>query len=172
MAEFHPARCHSQGRGLSDEHSLLYRHLPQNHYFATLMSRVPGANVNNNGPLSGIAQYRGMFGDRINVVSDGSNYKPACANAMDAPLSHVPASLTEILKVYRGIAPVSSGMETLGGTIITESRRSEFSDDGFLIENDSSLLITELGRTFVRNIAMKFDAYLDEKSKNSFSRTI
>ena len=64
---------------------------------ATLMRRVPGANGHNNGPLSGIAQDRGLFGDRVNVISDGTNYKPACANAMDAPLSHVPASLTETL---------------------------------------------------------------------------
>ncbi|RLA17011.1 MAG: hypothetical protein DRQ62_15415, partial [Gammaproteobacteria bacterium] len=62
---------------------------------AVLLHKVPGANVNVNGPLSGIAQYRGLFGDRVNVSSDGTNYKSACANAMDAPLSHVPAVLTE-----------------------------------------------------------------------------
>lgn len=93
---------------------------------ATLLSRIPGANVNSNGPLSGIAQYRGLFGDRMNVISDGANYKPACANAMDTPLSHVPSSLTETLKIYRGIAPVSSGLESLGGSIVQETRRGEF----------------------------------------------
>jgi iron complex outermembrane receptor protein len=93
---------------------------------AVLLKQVPGASVNSNGPLSGIAQYRGLFGDRVNVVTDGANYKPACANAMDAPLSHVPASMVETLTVYRGIAPVSSGIETLGGTVISESRKSEF----------------------------------------------
>ena len=93
---------------------------------ATLLSRVPGANVNSNGPLSGIAQYRGLFGDRMNVISDGANYKPACANSMDTPLSHVPTSLTESLKIYRGIAPVSSGIETLGGSIVQETRRGDF----------------------------------------------
>ncbi len=93
---------------------------------AVLLKRVPGASVNSNGPLSGIAQYRGLFGDRVNVITDGANYKPACANAMDAPLSHVPASMVETLKVYRGIAPVSSGIETLGGTVVSESRKSEF----------------------------------------------
>ncbi len=93
---------------------------------AILLKQVPGASVNSNGPLSGIAQYRGLFGDRVNVVTDGANYKPACANAMDAPLSHVPASMVETLTVYRGIAPVSSGLETLGGTVVSESRKSEF----------------------------------------------
>lgn len=96
---------------------------------AALLQRVPGANVNSNGPLSGIAQYRGLFGDRVNVSSDGATYKSACANAMDAPLSHVPTSLTETLSIKRGIASVSSGIETLGGNIVQRTRRGEFSDD-------------------------------------------
>ena len=95
---------------------------------AALLKRVPGANVNSNGPLSGIAQYRGLFGDRVNVNSDGATYKSACANAMDAPLSHVPTSLTETLSVKRGIASVSSGIETLGGNIVQRSRRGEFAE--------------------------------------------
>lgn len=93
---------------------------------AALLKKIPGANVNSNGPLSGIAQYRGLFGDRVNVNSDGATYKSACANAMDAPLSHVPTSLTETLSIKRGIASVSSGIETLGGNITQRSRRGEF----------------------------------------------
>ena len=95
---------------------------------AALLKRVPGANVNSNGPLSGIAQYRGLFGDRVNVISDGATYKSACANAMDAPLSHVPTSLTETMSIKRGIASVSSGIETLGGNIVQRSRRGEFAN--------------------------------------------
>ena len=32
---------------------------------AALLTRAPGANVNGNGPLTGIPQYRGMYGARI-----------------------------------------------------------------------------------------------------------
>ena len=96
---------------------------------AALLQRVPGANVNSNGPLSGIAQYRGLFGDRVNVISDGTTYKSACANAMDTPLSHVPTSLTETMSIKRGIASVSSGIETLGGNIIQRTRRGEFAEE-------------------------------------------
>lgn len=96
---------------------------------AALLKKVPGANVNSNGPLTGIAQYRGLFGDRVNVSSDGATYKSACANAMDAPLSHVPTSLTESLSIQRGIASVSSGIETMGGSITQRSRRGEFAED-------------------------------------------
>lgn len=97
---------------------------------AHLLMRVPGGNVNGLGPLSGIAQYRGLFGDRVNVDFKGMNYKPACTNSMDAPLSHVPAAMTSLLKVYRGIAPVSSGIETIGGAIVQETKRPEFTEDG------------------------------------------
>ena len=34
---------------------------------ATALRDVPGATVNRNGPITGIAQFRGMFGDRVAV---------------------------------------------------------------------------------------------------------
>jgi len=50
---------------------------------------------------------------------------------------------------------------------------SPFIDDGFLKRDNKGLQVTMLGRTFVRNIAMTFDAYLkDPEQKTTFSRTI
>jgi oxygen-independent coproporphyrinogen III oxidase len=51
----------------------------------------------------------------------------------------------------------------------------EFVDDGLLVITPSGIDVTPLGRTFVRNIAMTFDAYLKRaqtKPKATFSRTI
>ncbi|MEX0827522.1 MAG: TonB-dependent receptor plug domain-containing protein, partial [Haliea sp.] len=93
---------------------------------AAWLQRVPGAGVNLNGPLTGIAQYRGMYGDRVNVVMDGVNVIPGGPNAMDAPLGYLPRTRTESVQVIRGIAPVSSGNETIGGTVIANSRLSDF----------------------------------------------
>ncbi|ORU92538.1 MAG: TonB-dependent receptor [Cycloclasticus sp. symbiont of Bathymodiolus heckerae] len=93
---------------------------------AALLKRIPGANVNRNGPLTGIASYRGQFGSRINAVVDGMSWKEVGPNSMDPPLSHIPAALTDTLTVYRGIAPVSSGIETIGGSMSAESRKSKF----------------------------------------------
>ncbi|MGW8311336.1 MAG: hypothetical protein ACWGNB_09770 [Thiogranum sp.] len=45
---------------------------------ATLLQRAPGANVNRNGPLTGIAQYRGMFGQRVNALVDGNRRRGLC----------------------------------------------------------------------------------------------
>lgn len=95
---------------------------------ASLLKRVPGANINRNGPLTGVASYRGLFGGRINAVVDGMSWKEVGPNSMDPPLSHIPATLTDNLTVYRGISPVSSGIETVGGTMKLESRKSKFSN--------------------------------------------
>jgi iron complex outermembrane receptor protein len=93
---------------------------------AELLKRIPGANVNRNGPLTGIAQYRGMAGDRVNVMVDGVHVKAAGPNSMDPPLSHIPAAMAGSLEVYRGIAPVSSGLETIGGSMVMKSSGSQF----------------------------------------------
>ncbi len=96
---------------------------------SSLLKNIPGANVNRSGPLTGIAQYRGMAGSRINIAIDGANMKEVGPNSMDPPLSHFPAALTDSLTVHRGIAPVSSGIETIGGSMKVESRKGEFAEE-------------------------------------------
>lgn len=58
----------------------------------------------------------------------------------------------------------------------TEHQRLEpFVGDGLMTHDECGLQITPVGRTFVRNIAMTFDAYLDENGESKgvrFSRTI
>ncbi|RLA20989.1 MAG: TonB-dependent receptor [Gammaproteobacteria bacterium] len=105
---------------------------------AELLKRIPGANVNRNGPLTGIAQYRGMYGDRVNVMVDGVHVKAAGPNSMDPPLSHIPAGLAGSLEVYRGIAPVSSGLETIGGSMVMKSSGHEFAS-GSEVESHGKL---------------------------------
>jgi iron complex outermembrane receptor protein len=99
---------------------------------AALLPRAPGANVNRNGPLTGIAQYRGMYGQRVNTVIDGMHISTGGPNGMDPPLSYIPRSQLGSLTVIRGLAPVSSGTETIGGTILANSRSSAFSADDTL----------------------------------------
>lgn len=84
---------------------------------AEMLKAVPGANVNKNGPMTGIAQYRGMFGTRVNVQVDGLNVAPAGPNWMDPPLSHLAPVQVDSVTVIRGISPVSAGAESIGGTI-------------------------------------------------------
>ncbi|MGB5259446.1 MAG: TonB-dependent receptor [Gammaproteobacteria bacterium] len=105
---------------------------------ANLLQAVPGADVNRNGVLTGIAQYRGMFADRVNVKINGITIPGGGPNGMDPPLSYIPGTQLESIQVIRGIAPVSSGLETIGGTIRAESVRLDFGT-GDSMESHGSL---------------------------------
>ena len=93
-----------------------------------LVKRLPGANVNKNGAITSIAQYRGLFGNRVNVLVDGTNLHEVGPNSMDSPLSYIPSTLLADVAVFRGIAPVSSGIETIGGTMMANSKKAEFTN--------------------------------------------
>jgi len=91
------------------------------------LSALPGMALNTNGPVTAIAQYRGLYGDRVSVKLDGAPIASAGPNAMDAPLSHLNSANLPQVKVYRGLAPVSAGAETLGGAIEVQSNYDQFS---------------------------------------------
>ena len=84
-----------------------------------LLKRLPGTNLNANGNLTGIAQYRGLYGDRVALNIDGLGSVTGGPNAMDTPLSYASPLLLEHLTLERGIASVSSATESLGGHIGT-----------------------------------------------------
>ncbi|GAA5218299.1 TonB-dependent receptor [Corallincola platygyrae] len=96
------------------------------------LKSLPGADVNRNGPVSGIAQYRGLYGDRVNVSVAGRPVVGAGPNSMDAPLSYAPDVLIQSLVVDRGVAPVSRGLNTLGGAVTAEFYLPAFSATGDL----------------------------------------
>ncbi|RMD52168.1 MAG: TonB-dependent receptor, partial [Nitrospirae bacterium] len=95
---------------------------------AKILKKIPGANVNSNGPLTGIPVRRGQSfsSGRVNVLVDGMYLAPACANYMDTPLSHISPTEVESIEVTRGIAPVSSGIETFDGSILVKSSKGHF----------------------------------------------
>ncbi len=95
---------------------------------AQLLKKAPGANVNSNGPLTGIPQYRGMYGSRIATSLDGTQLAPSGPNWMDPPLSYARSGQLQSLQIYRGIAPVSVAQESIGGAIDAQTNRGEFTE--------------------------------------------
>jgi iron complex outermembrane receptor protein len=94
---------------------------------AGFMKRIPGGNVNYNGPLSGQTQYHGLFGPRMSVRIDGMYVYSGGPNWMDLPLHYVPAVFLESLYVPRGIASVGSGAG-IGGYVEAHTKTSRFTD--------------------------------------------
>ena len=82
---------------------------------AAFVARLPGADINNNGQLSGQVQYRGLFGPRINVQVDGNNVMPGGPGWMDPPLHYAPMPLVARIQVDRGVSPVRNGPGLAGG---------------------------------------------------------
>ncbi|MFC3092796.1 TonB-dependent receptor [Alteromonas sediminis] len=100
--------------------------------FRDAMKKLPGVHTNNNGPVTAVTQYRGLFGDRVPLLFAGSPLAGAGPNAMDSPLSHVFAMPGTSISLHRGIAPVSHGAETLTSNI----RVNVFDDAAFTSESE------------------------------------
>ncbi|MCP5068271.1 MAG: TonB-dependent receptor, partial [bacterium] len=97
---------------------------------AALLRGTPGGNVNTNGPITRQVHYRGMFGPRMNVRVDGMQITSGGPNWMDPPLHYLPRPQLESIVMDRGIASVSTGAETFGGTVNARSKTSEFTESG------------------------------------------
>ena len=95
---------------------------------AAALKDLPGGEVNVNGRITGIAQYRGMYGDRVSVTIDGIGMVGGGPNAMDTPLSYISPMITEDLVLERGIPGVASAPESVGGHIDAKLARGSFSD--------------------------------------------
>ncbi|REL32443.1 TonB-dependent receptor [Thalassotalea euphylliae] len=110
-----------------EEHSAIAKGSTSVPDLANWLASVPGANINRNGPVTGIAQYRGLFGDRVATTIDGHPIIGAGPNAMDTPLSYSTPLIVDALTVYRGVAPVAAAIDTLGGAVQVKMRKADIS---------------------------------------------
>ena len=85
--------------------------------FGDQIEKLTGVSITRNGPVTGLIQYRGLYGDRVGITIDGVDIAGAGPNAMDSPLSHVLPEPGLQAVLYRGIVPVSAGVQTLGGKL-------------------------------------------------------
>lgn len=120
---------------------------------ASALNEIPGASVNRNGLITGIAQYRGLYGDRVAVDIDQLGIISGGPNAMDTPLSYMSPMITEELVVARGIASVSLAPESIGGYVATTMSRGDFSAGGSALSgvvgarySDNGRISTSAGR--------------------------
>ena len=97
---------------------------------ASLLRDVPGVSLNQAGGVSSLPSIHGLADDRVRTKVDGMDLIASCPNHMNPPLSYVDPGNVESLKVYAGVAPVSVGGDSIGGTIVAESRVPEFAAPG------------------------------------------
>ncbi|RMH90920.1 TonB-dependent receptor [Lysobacter pythonis] len=97
---------------------------------AQLLADVPGVSVQNAGGVSALPSIHGLTGDRNRVQVDGMDILASCPNHMNPPLSYIAPSGVGAIKVHAGIAPVSAGGDSIGGSIQVQSLPPRFADDG------------------------------------------
>ncbi|MBL8387609.1 MAG: TonB-dependent receptor plug domain-containing protein [Hydrogenophaga sp.] len=97
---------------------------------AALLADVPGASVNAAGGMSSLPALHGLADDRLRIKVDGMDLIASCPNHMNPALSYISPAQLGSLKVFAGITPVSAGGDSLGGSIVAESRAPEFAAPG------------------------------------------
>lgn len=93
---------------------------------ARLLADVPGAAVNAAGGVSSLPSLHGLADDRLRIKVDGMDLIASCPNHMNPALSYIDPTQLGALTVYAGLSPVSSGGDSIGGSILAESRPPEF----------------------------------------------
>ena len=97
---------------------------------ASLLRDVPGVSLYGAGGVSSLPSIHGLADDRLRVKVDGMDLLSACPNHMNPALSYLDPSQVDSIKVYAGIAPVSVGGDSIGGSIIAETAAPEFAAPG------------------------------------------
>jgi len=112
---------------------------------ASLLSDIPGLSLYGAGGVSSLPAINGLADDRLRIKVDGMDLIASCPNHMNPALSYIDPSNVGVLKVYAGITPVSAGGDSIGGSIVAESRTPEFAAPG-----QSPIVKGEVG-TFYRS---------------------
>ena len=97
---------------------------------ASLLSDIPGVSLYGAGGVSSLPAIHGLADDRLRIKVDGMDLIASCPNHMNPALSYLDPTNVGVLKVFAGITPVSAGGDSIGGTILAESRAPEFAAPG------------------------------------------
>lgn len=97
---------------------------------AQMLQDVPGVSFYGAGQVSSLPAIHGLADDRVRVKIDGMDLLASCPNHMNPALSYLDPSQVDSLTVYAGINPVSAGGDSIGGSIIAETKAPEFAAPG------------------------------------------
>jgi iron complex outermembrane receptor protein len=122
---------------------------------ASLLSDVPGVSLYGNGGVSGLPVIHGLGDDRLRIKVDGMDLISACGNHMNPPLSYIDPSNVRSIQVFSGIAPVSLGGDSIGGTIVVNSPAPEFAaaGQGMLLKGEAGAFYRSNGNATGGNVS-------------------
>ena len=108
------------------------------------LKTIPGFALIRNGGTNGDPVLRGMFGSRLNILSNGGMMLGACPGRMDAPTSYISPETYDKLTVIKGPQTVLWGPGASAGTILFEREPEHFGELGTRV--NASVLAGSNGR--------------------------
>jgi len=111
---------------------------------ADYLKTIPGFTAIRNGGSNGDPVLRGMFGSRLNLLTNDGSMPGACPARMDNPLSYVSPETYDRLVVVKGPQTVLWGPGASAGTVRFERDVPRFEDPG--LRAQGSLLAGSFGR--------------------------
>ena len=122
---------------------------------ADYLKTIPGFSAIRAGGTNGDPVLRGMFGSRLNILTNGGLMLGACPNRMDAPTSYISPETYDRLTVIKGPQSVIWGPGGSAGTVLFEREPEQFGALGSRV--NASLMAGSNGR---------FDKVLDAAAGN------
>lgn len=116
---------------------------------ADYLKTIPGFSAVRNGGVNGDPVFRGMFGSRLKLLSNGGEMLGACPNRMDSPSSYISPDTFDKLTVIKGPQSVLWGPGASAATVLFEREPEQFSEPDYRL--NASLMGGSNGR-FDRNL--------------------
>ncbi|MBZ5755540.1 TonB-dependent copper receptor [Pseudomonas sp. S5(2021)] len=117
---------------------------------ADYLKTIPGFSAVRNGGVNGDPVFRGMFGSRLKLLSNGGEMLGACPNRMDSPSSYISPENFDRLTVIKGPQTVLWGPGASAATVLFEREPEQFSEPDW-----------RLNTSFLTGSNGRFDRILD-----------
>jgi iron complex outermembrane recepter protein len=112
---------------------------------ADYLQSIVGFSAVKNGGTNSDVTFRGMFGSRIKILTDGTENLGACPNRMDSPTSYISPESYDRISVIKGPQTVQFANTGSAATVIFE-RTPETFEDGKNYRGQASVLMGSYGR--------------------------
>lgn len=112
---------------------------------ADYLQSIAGFNSIKSGGTNGDVTFRGMFGSRIKILTDGTENLGACPARMDAPTSYIQPESFDRISVVKGPQTVQYANTGSAATVIFERQKPTLTDDKNY-QGQASVLVGSFGR--------------------------
>ncbi|MGO3343851.1 MAG: TonB-dependent copper receptor [Marinomonas sp.] len=111
---------------------------------ASVLTQIPGFSAVGNGGTNGDPTFRGMFGSRVAILTDGAQMLGACPSRMDNPSAYINPTAYDSVSVVKGPETVLWGAGNSAATVRFDRKEEDFSDKNARLE--ANVMVGSYGR--------------------------